>query len=55
MVESFFATLTKTLLQRMRVESKEEFEQRTEQYTDRLNEDPVAFKGSYKINNIAVA
>ena len=54
-MESFFAKLAKTLLQGMRVESKEEFEQRIEQYTDRLNEDPLALEGSYKINNIAVA
>ena len=55
LVESFFAKLTKTLLRGLRVESKDELKQRIEQYIDYLNEDPVVFKWSYKMDEISVA
>ncbi len=54
-VESFFAKLTNTLLRGMRVESKEELQQRIERYIDRLNQDPVVFKWTYKMDEISVA
>ena len=54
MVESFFAKLTNTLLRGMRVESKAELRQRIERYIDRLNEDPVVFKWTYKMDEISV-
>ena len=53
-VESFFAKLANTLLRGMRVESKAELRQRTERYIDRLNEDPVVFKWTYKMDEISV-
>jgi transposase len=53
-VESFFAKLTNTLLRGMRVESKAELRQRIERYIDRLNEDPVVFKWTYKMDEISV-
>ncbi len=54
-VESFFAKLTNTLLRGMRVESKEELQQRIERYIDRLNEDPVVYRWTYKMDEISVA
>ena len=44
LVESFFAKLTHTLLGGMRVDSRQELQQRIESYIDRLNQDPVVFK-----------
>ena len=54
-VESFFAKLTNTLLRGMRVESKQELRQRIERYIDRLNEDPVVYRWTYKMDEISVA
>jgi transposase len=53
-VESFFAKLANTLLRGMRVESKQELQQRIERYIDRLNEDPVVFKWTCKMDEISV-
>ena len=53
-VESFFAKLANTLLRGMRVESKAELRQRIERYIDRLNEDPVVFKWTYKMDETSV-
>ncbi len=53
-VESFFAKLANTLLRGMRVESKAELRQRIERYIDRLNEDPVVFKWTCKMDEISV-
>ena len=44
LVESFFAKLTNSFLRGMRVESKQELQERIELYIDRLNEDPVIYK-----------
>lgn len=55
LVKSFFTKLPKTLLRGMRVESKEELKQRIEQYIDRFNQDPVAFKWSYEMGECSVA
>ena len=41
LVESFFSELTNSLLRGMRVESKQELQERIERYIDRLNEDAV--------------
>ena len=54
-VESFFAKLTNTLLRGMRVESKQELRQRIERYIDRLNENPVVYRWTYKMDEISVA
>ena len=54
-MESFFTNLTEDALRGMRIESKEDPKQRIEQYIDRLNEDPVVFKWSYKMGEISVA
>ena len=55
LVESFFAKLTNTLLRGMRVESKEELRQRIELYIDHLNEDPVVYQWTHKMDAISVA
>lgn len=55
LVESFFPKLTNSLLRSMRVETEEELKQRIEHYIDRLNEDPVVYKWTYKMDEIAVA
>lgn len=54
LVESFFAKLTNSLLRGMRVETREELKTRIEQYIDRLNEDPVIYKWTYKMDEISV-
>ena len=53
--ESFFAKLTNAFLRRMRVESKQELQERIERYIDRLNENPVTYKWPYKMDEISVA
>ena len=55
LVESFFAKLTNSFLRGMRVESKQELQERIERYIDRLNEDPVIYKWTYKMDEISVA
>ena len=55
LVKSLFARLTNRLLRGMWVETKEELKQRIERYIDRLNEGPVEYKWTYKLDEIAVA
>ena len=55
LVESFFAKLTNSLARGMRVETNEELKQRIECPIDRLNEDPVVYKWTYKMDQISVA
>ena len=54
LVESFFSKLTRTLLRGIRVQSKAELKQRIEAYIDRLNEDPVVYRWTYKMDEISV-
>ena len=55
LVESFFAKLTNSFLRGMRVETKQELQERIERYIDRLNDDPVIYKWTYKMDEISVA
>ena len=55
LVESFFAKLTNSFLRGMRVETKQELQERIERYIDRLNDDPVIYKWTYKMDEIPVA
>lgn len=55
LVESFFAKLTNSFLRGIRVETKQELQERIERYIDRLNEDPVIYKWTYKMDEISVA
>ena len=54
LVESFFSKLTRTLLRGIRGQSKAELKQRIEAYLDRLNEDPVVYRRTYKMDEISV-
>lgn len=55
LVESFFSKVARTLLRGIRVESKHELKTRIQQYIDRLNEDPVIYRWTYKLDEISVA
>ena len=54
LVESFFGKLTNSFLRGMRVETKQELQERIERYIDRLNEHPVIYKWTYKMDEISV-
>ena len=47
LVESLFEKLTNSFLRGMRVETKQELQERIERYIDRLNEDPLRY-GSWE-------
>ena len=55
LVESVFAKLANSFLRGMRVESKQELREQIERYIDRLNEDPVIYKWTYKMDEVPVA
>ena len=55
MIESFFAKMTKTILRGIRVESKEELVKRINQYFEEINQEPIAFKWSYKMEEVLVS
>ncbi len=55
LVESFFSKLTRTLLREIRVATQEELKLRSEAYIDRVNEDPVAYRWTYKMDEVSVA
>lgn len=52
MVEGFFSKLTKQMLQGHRVSSKEELSERIYQYFDEINQVPVPYHWSYKLDSI---
>jgi transposase len=49
-IESFFSKTSRSVLRGIRVKSKEEIVQRLSNYIDSLNQDPVIFKWSYKMD-----
>ena len=49
-IESFFSKTSRSVLRGIRVKSKEEIISRLSQYIDALNEEPVIFKWSYKMD-----
>ena len=55
LVESFFGKMARTLLRGIRVHSREELKQRIQQDIDRINADPVAYRWTYKMDDISVA
>ena len=55
MVEGFFSKLTKQMLNGIRVSSKEELTSRIYQYFDEINEVPVPYHWSYKLDDIDLA
>lgn len=52
MIESFFSKLTKQMLRGIRVDSKEELETRIYKYFDEVNEEPVVYHWTYKLNEV---
>lgn len=55
LVESFFGKVARTLLRGIRVASKAELIDRIERYIDRLNEQPVIYRWTYKLDETSVA
>ncbi len=53
LIESFFSKMTKQMLKGIRVESKEELSERIYKYFDEVNEDPVVFHWTYKLDEIS--
>lgn len=52
MVEGFFSKLTKQMLNGIRVSSKDELESRIYQYFEEINEVPIPYHWSYKLDDI---
>lgn len=53
LIESFFSKMTKQMLRGIRVQSKQELEDRIYQYFDEINADPVVYHWSYKLDEIS--
>ena len=53
MIESFFSKMTKQMLRGIRVNSKEELEQRIYKYFDEINAEPVIYHWKYKMDEIS--
>ena len=54
LVETFFSKMTRSFLRFVRVKSKQELKQRIEQYLNQVNEDPVVFRWTYRLDEIQV-
>ena len=52
MIESFFSKMTRQMLKGIRVSSQEELEERIYRYFDEINDDPVVFRWTYKMDEI---
>ena len=55
MIEGFFGKMTKQMLTGIRVNSKEELEDRIYKYFDEINKVPVPYKWTYKMDTIDLA
>ena len=55
MIESFFSKLTKQMLKGIRVNSKEELKIRIYQYFEEVNQEPVIYHWTYKLDEISDA
>lgn len=55
MVEGFFSKMTRQMLNGIRVESREELEQRIYKYFEEINEVPIPYKWSYAMDSIDLA
>ncbi len=53
LIESFFSKMTKQLLKGIRVNSKQELEDRIYKYFDEVNAEPVVFHWTYKLDEIS--
>lgn len=54
MIESFFSKLTKQMLRGIRVDSKEELKTRIYKYFDEVNQEPVVYHWTYRLDEISV-
>lgn len=54
LIESFFSKMTNQMLRGIRVQSKQELEERIYLYFDEVNADPVVYHWSYKLDEISV-
>ena len=52
LIECFFSKMTKQMLKGIRVKSKEELAERIYQYFDEVNDEPVVFHWTYKLDEI---
>lgn len=53
LIESFFSKMTKQMLRGIRVNSKEELAERIYKYFDEVNQEPVVFHWTYKLDEIS--
>ena len=53
MIESFFGKMTKQMLKGIRVNTKQELEDRIYKYFDEVNADPVVYHWTYKLDGIS--
>jgi hypothetical protein len=54
MVEGFFSKMTKQMLNGIRVSSKEELEKRIYKHFEEINEVPIPYHWSYKLDDIDI-
>ena len=55
MIESFFCKMTKQMLRGIRVNTKQELEERIYQYFEEINREPVVYHWKYKMDKISEA
>ena len=55
MIESFFSKMTKQMLRGIRVNIKQELEERIYQYFEEVNREPVVYHWKYKMDEISEA
>lgn len=54
LIESFFGKLARVCLRGIRVKSKEELAERIYRYIDEVNEDPVVYRWTYKMDDVNI-
>jgi len=54
LVETFFSKMTRSFLRYVRVQSKQELKRRIEQYLNQVNEDPVVFRWTYRLDEVHI-
>lgn len=54
LIEGFFSKMTKQMLRGIRINSKEELAERIYKYFDEVNQEPVVFHWTYKLDEISV-
>ena len=55
MIEGFFGKMTKQMLVGIRVETKKELEERIYKYFDEINQEPIPYKWTYKMDTIDIS